>query len=198
MNVVVFGGSGKAGSAIAERGLDRGDSVTAFSRTVGRLGPLAGRPGLRVLTGDASDPQAVEAALVGQDAVLSALGAGTLEPTTYLHDITHVVVDAMRDKGPRRLIVISHVGVLLKKVAPEYQHVAEEHRRNLALLEGSDLDWTAVCPPGIADEPAQGHVEATAGARAPNWTISRFDLADFMLDQIGSDRFSRVAVGVSN
>ena len=198
MHIVVFGAGGRAGSAVVERGLDMGHEITAFARTPAKLAHLEDKPGLHIIEGDVGDHDAVVAALAGQEAVISALGAGTLEPTTYLHDISHTVVRAMQDHGPRRLVVLSHVGVLLTKVDPQYQHVAEEHRRNFAMLQASDLDWTAVCPPGIVNEPAHGHIEAVAGKRAPNWTISRFDLADFMLEEAASQAFPRQAVGVSN
>jgi uncharacterized protein len=200
MEIVVFGSTGRVGSALVERALDQGIGVTAFARDPSKLARIAvvGAEDLRIVQGDASDPAAVTDALAGSDAAVSALGAGTLEASTYLHDITHTVVAAMQEHGPRRLVVVSHVGVLLTKVDPQYQHVADEHRRNLAMLQASDLDWIAVCPPGIVNEPAHGHVEAVVGKRAPNWTISRYDLADFMLDQVAGDSYLRRTVGISN
>jgi putative NADH-flavin reductase len=198
MKIVVFGSTGRAGSAVVERALDMGSEVTAFARSPERLAWLEGRKGLHIALGDALDAASVEEALKDGEAVISALGSGTLDPTTHLSEMTTGLVNAMRATGPRRLVALSHVGVLLKKVDPQYQHVAEEHRRNLRILEESELDWVAVCPPGIVSEPAHGHVEVVAGARAPNWTISRFDLADFMIEQTQSGEFLNQAVGISN
>lgn len=198
MRIVVFGSTGRAGSAVVERALDMGHDVTAFARSPERLAWLQGREGLNIALGDATDGVAVVEALKGGDAVVSALGSGTLDPTTHLSEMTAGLVAAMRSEGPARLVALSHVGVLLKKVDAQYQHVVDEHRRNLVILEESGLEWIAVCPPGIVSEPAHGHVEVVAGSRAPNWTISRFDLADFMLEQAASGEFLNQAVGISN
>jgi len=198
MRIVVFGSTGRAGGAVVERALDMGHHVTAFARSPERLAWLKGRNGLTISVGDAMDERSVIEALKGGDAVISALGSGTLDPTTHLSEMTTGLVAAMRSEGPSRLVALSHVGVLLKKVDPQYQHVAEEHRRNLRILEESGLEWVAVCPPGIVSEPAHGHVEVVAGARAPNWTISRFDLADFMIEQTESGEFLNQTVGISN
>jgi putative NADH-flavin reductase len=198
MKIVVFGSTGRAGSAVVERALDMGHEVTAFARSPERLVWLEGRAGLSLSAGDALDQAVIESVLAGHDAVVTALGSGTLDPSTRLSEMTSALVEAMGAKGPRRIVALSHVGVLLKKVDPQFQHVVDEHHRNLRTLQESDLDWIAVCPPGIVDEPAHGHVEARPGTRAPNWTISRFDLSDFMLEQLDSDEFLLQTVGVSN
>lgn len=198
MRITVFGSTGRAGSAIVERALDMGHEVTAFARSPERLAWLEGRPRLSVVHGDALDQASVEPGLAGAEAVVTALGAGTLDPSTHLSEMTSNLVKVMQAVGLRRLVALSHVGVLLRKVDPRYLHVAEEHRRNLKVLQESGLDWIAVCPPGITDEPAHGHAEPVPGARGPNWSISRFDLADFMLEQLDGDEFVRQTVGVSN
>ena len=198
MKITVFGSTGRAGSAIVERALDMGHEVAAFARSPERLAWLEGRPRLSVVPGDALDQAAVESAVDGAEAVVTALGAGTLDPSTHLSEMTANLVKVMQTVGPRRLVALSHVGVLLKKVDPRYLHVADEHRRNLKVLQDSGLDWIAVCPPGITDEPAHGHTEPVPGARGPNWSISRFDLADFMLERLDGDEFLRQTVGVSN
>ncbi|MCJ7831839.1 MAG: NAD(P)H-binding protein, partial [Actinobacteria bacterium] len=139
MRIVVFGSTGRAGSAVVERALDMGHDVTAFARSPERLAWLQGREGLHIALGDATDEVAVVEALKGGDAVVSALGSGTLDPTTHLSEMTADLVAAMRSEGPARLVALSHVGVLLKKVDAQYQHVVDEHRRNLVILEESGL-----------------------------------------------------------
>lgn len=194
MRVAIFGGTGRVGGEVVSRALARGHEVAALARDPGRLASVGE---LAVIRGDATDPEAVAAALAGAEAVLSVMGSRTLDATTDLSDATSGVIGGMVNHGPDRLVLLSHVGVFLNKVDPQYQHVVEEHRRNLAAAGSSGLRWTAVCPPGITAAPPNGRVEAVVGNRAPEWSIPRGDLADFLLDQLETEDHVGVAVGVS-
>src|SRR4051794_27367640 len=77
MKVVVFGASGGTGQHLVQQALASGYAVTAFARRPESI-LAAPAPGLRVAQGDIHDSAAVSAAIAGQDAVLSALGARTL------------------------------------------------------------------------------------------------------------------------
>src|SRR5258706_10744937 len=55
-----------------EQALEKGHIVTAFARNPSKVG--ATHPNLRVVKGDILNPESVESALRGQEAVLSALG----------------------------------------------------------------------------------------------------------------------------
>lgn len=194
MRVTVFGGTGKVGSEVVRQAMERGHEVVVLARDASRVEP---HNGLTIVEGSATDPDAVARALEGAEGVVSAMGARTLDPTSDLSDATAGVLTGMTAHGPERLVLLSHVGVLLKKVDPQYQHVVDEHRRNLEAVRGTGLEWTAVCPPGITGAPATGDVVAVPGARGPAWEIPRGDLAAFLLDQLDSDAYLRQAVGVS-
>lgn len=194
MRIAVFGGTGKVGGEVACRALERGHEVVVLARNPSAVTPA---DNLVIIEGSATDPDAVARALDGVDAVVSAMGARTLDATTDLSDATAGVIAGMQAHGPKRLVLLSHVGVLLKRVDPTYEHVVAEHRRNLEAVRESGLDWVAVCPPGINGASATGEVVAVEGSRGPAWFIPRGDLADFLLDQIVSDVFLRMTVGVS-
>ena len=70
------------GRRIAETARSGGHQVTVFVRTPGRLGP---HPGLREVTGDVLNAEAVAAAVPGHDAVISALGHS--RPLPSGHDL---------------------------------------------------------------------------------------------------------------
>jgi uncharacterized protein YbjT (DUF2867 family) len=194
VRVVVFGATGRVGSRVVEGALVRGHEVVAFARDPEAVFEA---DGLTVVSGDARDQESVARALEGADGVISVMGARGLDPTTELSDATAGVIATMQERGPRRLVLLSHVGVLLKKVDPQYEHVVAEHRRNFETVRASGLDWVAVCPPGITGSPGTGKVQAVPGARAPEWTIARADLVGFLLDQLESDEHLHQAVGVS-
>ena len=71
MKVVIFGASGRTGRLLVEQALAAGHEVTAFVRDPARL-PIR-HERLRVAQGDVNDAPAVDAAVAGQHAVLSAL-----------------------------------------------------------------------------------------------------------------------------
>ena len=85
MKVVVFGGAGRTGKHVIVQLLARGHEVTAVVRRPGDFALSYER--LHVIAGDALKPQTFEAALQGQDSVLSALGVTgfvhSLQPMTF-------------------------------------------------------------------------------------------------------------------
>jgi len=69
-----FGARGNTGLEIVKQALEEGHSVTAFVRDPARMPNKDNH--LAAATGDVLDPAAVDQAVKGQDAVVSALGAG--------------------------------------------------------------------------------------------------------------------------
>jgi putative NADH-flavin reductase len=72
MKLLVFGATGGTGKQLVGQALQQGHVVTAFARDPSKV-KLA-NANLRVVRGDILQPDSVETAVAGQDAVLSALG----------------------------------------------------------------------------------------------------------------------------
>jgi len=72
MKLLIFGASGGTGRQLVQQALAQGHLVTAFVRNPSKL-PIA-HQNVRIVQGDALRYDAVEPAVSGQDAVLSALG----------------------------------------------------------------------------------------------------------------------------
>jgi uncharacterized protein YbjT (DUF2867 family) len=197
MKIAVFGATGRTGKLVVREALARGHDVRALARSPEKLDDLEA-PGLSIVGGDARDVGAVTATLDGTDVAVSALGATSRDDPKGLSETTRVLLDALKKNGPRRIVAVLSAMALMKKVKPEWEAIAGEHRCNLEGLQSSELDWIAVCPSGLTDDPATGAVQTAVGKRAPEWTISREDLARFVLDQADSDVFLRRAVGISN
>jgi len=196
MKIAVFGATGRTGRLIVREALARGHDVRALARSPQKLDDLAA--GFSIVEGDARDAAAVEATLTGTDVAFSALGATSRDDPKDLSETTRVLLGAMEASGPKRIVAVLSAMALMKKVKPEWEAIAGEHRCNLEALRGSGLDWIAVCPSGLTDDPATGSIQTEVGKRAPEWTISREDLARFVLDQAGDDTFLGQAVGISN
>src|SRR5947209_3800926 len=85
MNIVVFGAHGQTGQLLTRQALAQGHTVTAVTRRPETF-PLQDGS-LRVAQGDVFDRATVEAAVAGQDAVLSTLGVPfTRKPITVYSD----------------------------------------------------------------------------------------------------------------
>ena len=103
MNLVIFGATGGTGRALVEQALDQGHTVTAFVRKASRMRVKHRR--LRLAIGDVLNYGTVEAAIAGQDAVLSALGHKRwLIKTSILSRGTRNIVAAMTKCRVRRFV----------------------------------------------------------------------------------------------
>lgn len=193
MKIVIFGSTGATGKCLVDQALARGYHVTAFARIPANI--LVHHQNLSVLQGDVLDPAKVDAAINGQEAVLSALGSGLRSGNHVLSDGTRNIVASMETLDVKRFICESSFGVgdthddasamsrfvfntLLKNAFAD-KVLQEDHIRR------SNLDWVVVRPSGLTNGNKLGsyrvaeHMKLGIGAK-----ISRADVADFMLNQL--------------
>jgi uncharacterized protein len=154
MKIIIFGATGTTGSALVERALAEGHTVTAFVRDAQKIPTQHER--LTVVQGDALNVDDVNRAVPGHDAIISTLSARTLEPTTVLSQMVSHLLDAAKANGIKRVVVTTSVGVFYKRNEPKFEHVVKEHKRNVEAMQATDLEWVAVCPPYILDTPRTG------------------------------------------
>lgn len=200
MNLAIFGATGQTGRALVEMGLAHGHSVTAFVRDAAGLGNiLDDQPHqLNVIQGDASDYASVRNTLLGDEIVLSALGARTLDPNPAYVKSAQNVIRACEEAGILRLVYCLSVGVFFDDADPKFRHVVAQHKQIVQFLQASSLEWVGICPPNIKDEPSKGSYQMAIGGATGQWSISRYDLAAAMLDQTGESAAIGQLVGVSN
>lgn len=201
--VALFGATGRTGSRVLARLLARGDRVQALVRDPARLAP---HPRLVARAGDARDAAAVAATLAGSDAVVVALGLADISaPTTAFSDAVRSIVEAMRERGPRRIVAIASAGALpdprggvRSEHAPPgpFTHIGAEHARNVRTLAASGLDWTLMCPVDLVDRPA-GRVRTALEALPEGGTQTGYDdLADAMVALLGDATAHGRRVGI--
>ena len=74
---------------------------------------------------------------------------------------------------------------------------AQDREEQERLVEASGLDWTIVKPPRLTDSLPQGRVQAGSSLRIGLLsTISRADLAAFIIDEMQTGRFVRQRIFV--
>ena len=203
-SLFVLGATGGAGRALVEQALRRGHRVTAFVRSPEKLGPP--REGLTAVRGDPRDADELRAALPGHDAVLSALGPPGIGPSTVVSDCARSTVAAMQASGVRRILMVG-VAVLFEEglvnaIARRtfLRNVAKDHAEMERILGASGLDWTIARPPRLTNGPLTRAYDVADG-RMPEgtrFTISRADVADFLLDEVERPAHVRRIVGLAS
>jgi putative NADH-flavin reductase len=200
MKIVIFGSTGGTGKELVKQGLELGHEVTAFARNPSKLDEFKSE-NLKIVQGDVFNYEDVEKAILGQDAVLSALGNPTLKPNNTTSEGTRNIVKAMQKHNVRRFICETSLGVgdsrdqagffatkiffplVLKNVFAD-KEIQEE------IIRQSDLDWIIVRPGALNNKPKSSKYRAGLDKKISG-NISRADVAEFMLKQLDSDEFLR-------
>ena len=209
LRLAVLGATGRTGRRLVEYALADGHAVRALARDPAALDALA-HPRLDVRGGDATDAAAVDALVAGCDAVVTALGGGTLaDPGRARSDGVRHAAAAMARHGVARLVGVAGGGILdlpgvgLRNQRPGYpeafRHVTQEHVATWAALRDTGLAWTLACTGDIVPGERTGVYrvlpdEMPEGGRR----ISVENLADFLLRETVEGRFPERRVGVAD
>lgn len=206
--VLIVGATGGTGRQLVAQALERGYAVTALVRDRSRL--PGDHPQLTVIQGDVLDEGSVEAAMRGQEAVLSALGHKRFfYPTRILSQGTRNILRAMEMHGVPRFVCETSLGIgdstgrmglyytlfVIPVILPFYFW---DKTRQERMIAGSNVDWVIVRPGALTNGDKRGCCRHGRHVGSFLWTvrISRADVADFMLNQLESDTYLRTAVGV--
>jgi putative NADH-flavin reductase len=159
MRVLIIGASKGIGLETTRQALEAGHIVRAFARSAASI-DLSG-PKLDKLPGDALKSQDVEAALIGMDVVIQALGVGLgdlFRPVQLFSDATRLLIAAMQAQGVARLISVTGFGAgdsrasisCLQRVPFQlvFRRAYEDKSVQERLIEESGLDWT-IARPGV-------------------------------------------------
>ena len=198
MRLLILGATGPTGRHLVDQALAAGHDVTALVREPARITIVHPRFGR--VAGDATDARALEDSMGGKDAVLSALGAGKSLRSQIASRAMAALIPAMRARGLKRVIVLSSFGVgesyeqasLLQRIAfrTMLRQIFADKAEADAMLRASGLDWTLVYPTLLTNGERAGRYrvgERLAMRGMP--TISRADVAAFMLAQLGTDEW---------
>lgn len=206
MKLTVFGASSPSGKLLVEKALAKGYQVTAFVRDEAKM--EISNSNLKIVCGDALNLAQVEDAVKGSDAVLSTLGPKG-RPAVMAAESTKNIVTSMEKHGVKRLVVVSVAGISVPQDKRGFNLVSAliklllkdvfmDREKQLAVLESSNVEWVAVRVPRLTDEPAKGMFNPFFGNASPRMTVTRSDLAAFMLKQLTDNQWLRQAPILSN
>lgn len=196
MKLVIFGATGSVGCQVVKQALEQRHIVTAFARNPAKL--TIQHPNLRFFQGDVLDLSAVEQAIQGQDAVVCTLGSGQKLTGTVRSEGTRHIIQAMQRSGVRRLICQTTLGTGDSWSSLNFywkyimfglilRNVFVDHERQEQDVKQSGLDWTIVRPGAFieGDRTGQYRHGFPGTDKTSTLTISRADVADFILMQLG-------------
>jgi putative NADH-flavin reductase len=204
-HILVIGGSRGIGRAVCQAAITKGHMVRAMSRSGAR--PQGVDENCETFKGDALNSADVARALQGIDVVVQALGVPpsldlVTKPVTLFSKATQVLLPPMQKAGVKKLVAVTGFGAgdsnasinLLQRLpfklllGRAYDDKSIQER----LIEQSDLDWLIVRPGVLTNGPASGKYRVLHEQNElRNGIVSRADVADFIVAQLGSDQLGR-------
>jgi uncharacterized protein YbjT (DUF2867 family) len=213
MKVTVFGATGGIGKHVVERLRSRGHTVTAYVRDAGKV-PAAWGEDVSVVVGEITDAAAIDDAVAGADAVVSALGPDMSRTATGLPLVegTGHIVAAMHRHGVRRYVGNGTPSVLDPRESPTWQtrlsaflartflrRAYDEMLGMSRTVMTSGLDWTIVRFLAPKDGPARGRLRTGFfGSDRLGFGVTRADIAAFTAAQVDDRRYVGAAPAISN
>lgn len=202
--LAILGASGRTGQMLVQQALDSGDfAVRALVRDPSKL-PIK-HDNLTIITGSATDTDAVNRLLTGADVVISALG-----PVPGHTNVCSLATAKVLAESPTRYIIVAGAAVdapddkksvpnkLVSKLVRTLQgKVVADKQAELGLLQASsNVDWVFVRPPRLVDGPAKP-VKSNL-YDCPGMSITRASLAAFCLQEVKNNSFAKQAPFVAN
>ncbi|HEX3471271.1 MAG TPA: NAD(P)H-binding protein [Silvibacterium sp.] len=207
MRLVVLGATGGVGLEIVRQAIARNHHIKAFVRSAARLRPFDGQ--IDIDQGDLLNPDALEQAIRGCDAIVSGFGPRlpiSKTDANLLRDFAAALTQAMRQTGVRRVIVVSTAFLFRNAIIPPahflghllFPGVVTDATAMERIFLTSGVDWTLVRPPQLTDKAHTGRYRVRDG-RLPlfGFKISRADVADCCLRTVEDSSTVRKILGVS-
>ncbi|MDO5520983.1 MAG: SDR family oxidoreductase [bacterium] len=202
MKVIIFGATGGIGKWALKHALEKGHEVTAFVRTPSKI--TIKNSALHVIKGDISNYEEVRSAVTGQDAVIWCVGIPMKRKYEKMESLEghKVLLKAMKSTGVKRLIDWGTPSIPFRKDKKSFSTVVPGILASVALpmpkkemvavgeiLMSSDLEWTMVRFMAPKDTPYTGKVKVGFGDIKMSFSISREDIAAFMVEQLDTNEY---------
>ena len=187
--------------------------MTAYVRNPRKV-PATWDQDVTVVVGELSDAAAIDRAVQGADAVVSALGPSLSRTAAGLPLIegTRNIVAAMQRHGVRRYVGNGTPSVLDPRERPTWQtrlsafmaktflrRAYDELTGMSQIVMTSGLDWTIVRFLAPKDGPAHGRLrQGFYGHDRPGFGITRAAIAAFTAAQVDKARYIGAAPAISN
>jgi uncharacterized protein YbjT (DUF2867 family) len=207
MRVLILGATGRTGKLLLQEALSRGYTVNALVRDKSKV---PAHSALTLFEGLPTDKAALNGAMAGCKAILSALNisrnsdfpwAKLRTPANFLSETAKIIIGLAPQHGISRVILTSAWGTndTLKDIPWWFKWVIDnsnvgvayrDHERQEDLFAASTLNYTIVRPVGLTNSSKIKTVVVSIDNNPkPGLTISRRDVAKFMVDALQGNLF---------
>lgn len=210
MKLLIIGATGGTGRELVKQALELGHKITILVRNSEKV--LTSHPSLQVINGNVLNIKEVEQAVSGQDAVISSLGHKRFFiKTNILSEGTKNIIASMEKQNVKRFICITTLGINDSRFRLGLYYTLftipiilffyfRDKSKQEKLIMNSKLDWTIVRPGQLTNSKLTG--EYQVGNNVGNYfmtkTISRANVAHFILSQLCDKTFFHKKVGIVN
>ncbi len=214
--ILLLGATGRTGRLALEYALSQGMEVSALVRNAAAITARSDR--LTVIEGSPMNADDVRNAIEGCEAVVSTLNnnrtsdnpwARRLSPSLFMTQSIRTCLAAMKERGMRRIVVLSSVGVndsfddavfvmrwLIRNT--NLQYTFQDHDAQESELRRSGMDWTAVRAALLNDgKKLKTLVESYYNEPKPALMISRLHTARYLIDCLNDQTTFRKAPTIS-
>lgn len=203
MKIIVFGASGGTGLEVLKGAIRQGHEVTAFVRNADKITEQHER--LTIRCGDATDREAVSAAIEGHEAVISCLGTRGFGKSNALTTMTAELLHGMKEHNVQRIVYLASAGihdeipgVIGKLTGMLLRNVLADHRQAVGQITASGLEWTIVRPLQLVNGPLTAKYRTSLlGVPSKGSRIARADVAHFLLIALLEPQFIEASVGLA-
>jgi len=210
LNILIIGAYGGIGKNAVEIALNKGHYVTAMVRDPAKLAIT--HSNLKIVKGDIMHPETFENYLNNQDAIISAVGGKMNEPTTLYSEGNNNLLKAMKKMNINRAFFISAAAIEISPVQPFIIRLATKYivqklfgwgyadqRVMEKLVKESNINWTVMRPPRLTNKPATGNYRIAINSFLKKClSISRADVAGFMVDNINNEKTYKAIIEISH
>lgn len=176
MNVFIAGATGQVGRIAVEKAIAAGHSVTGMIRRKEDRDDLESL-GAKTYIADVTEPESLDRAIAGHDAVVFAVGSQGEAVEKVDRDGAINLCDATKRAGIGRLVVLSSIGAGHPEDADKLEEYLKAKHEADEYVMSSGLDWTILRPGTLTDEREKGQIR----------TRSQFDQGEDDLEITRSD-----------
>lgn len=202
--IIVFGGTGNVGQIIVQKLLIKGENVTILTRT-----EKENKENLNYIVGNVLNLDTVQKLINKGDKVIIALGFNNSSLDTMSKG-TENIIKAMKAKKADRLICLSSQGSgdswdympedFKKMVLADdiLNSAFKDHSIQEEFVKKSDLSWTIVRPTEIIEDIEIGTYTINKPNKTSIFKISKYDVAQFIVNQLFLDDYLKKTVMITN
>ena len=203
MNIFLFGASGPTGLLVLQYLIEKKYFVKALVRSPEKI-EMYKNNNLEIIKGDVFREETYSESLKNCDMVISILGFGkSMKSNNIYSSGGQIIIKVMQKSGVKKFLTVTSNGLqkddpAIQKSSWLYKYIGlwlareiyADMRKLEELLENTDeINWIIVRPPKLTNGRLTKNYQVANIYSPGGIEISRADLANFIVDQITSDKY---------